>query len=493
MSRYLVLFLFTFLAACSKNRETPADTLVVALGAEPVTLDPRFATDAYGMRIAGLIFNSLIRMGADFKPQPELAEKWKLEGRVYTFDLKQDARFHDGRKVEPADIEFSFGEFMKPGRPFASMLEPIKKVHASLADDGHIRVRVEVGEVSDVFLAGTLRIVKVLPRDLAEKPDFSGRPIGTGPFRFEKQDASSVRLAAVSGKMPFIEFKVIRDDLTRFQKTLNGEIDINQSEISLDKVAEFEKRTDKFTVAQQPSLNMAYLVLNLKDPVLKQKPVREALALSLERGEIIKYKLHGLAREATSVLTPENPYFNRELKNPAFDPAAAKKIIDGLGLAGKEVSLKTSNAQSAVDNGKVLANQLARTGLKVNLQSFEWATYYDDIKKGRFQIATMRWVGIIDPDFYRQVFHSSELPPGRNRGGYSNPDLDVLLMQGSKETRPDRRLKIYAQVQKIVQDDFAMIPLWYDQQVAISKKNVLNYRPEPAGDYWPLIAVQKTQ
>ena len=486
----LVLIISVFSAQCTRSGSIPQDTLVVAMGAEPVTLDPRFATDAYGMRTAGLIYSSITRLGPRLNAEPDAAESWTQNKRNFKFILRKDLFFHNGRKVTIDDIDFSFAEFMKPGRPFASILEVIRQVTA-IESNGQIQINVELKHHSSSFLTAILPIVKILPKIELQSAPFT--PLGSGPYKFITQTPSEISMEAVRAKTKYLKLKIIRDDYTRYQKTLNGEIDINPGEIAVDKVAEFERRPQDFTVHRGLGLSMAYLVINFKDPLLKQKAVRLALAQSLDRQELIRYKLQGFATEATSILTPDNPYFNSTLTNPPLNLDAATATIERLGLKGTEVSLKTSNAASAVDNGKVLAHQLARSGLKFKLQSFEWATYYDDIKKGRFQLATMRWVGIIDPDFYRQIFHSSELPPGRNRGAYANPDLDALLLRGFQEENELNRRKIYAQVQKIVQDDLAMIPLWYDQQISVVKKSVMNYRPQQTGDYWPLIDVTKNK
>ena len=132
-----------------------------------------------------------------------------------------------------------------------------------------------------------------------------------------------------------------------------------------------------------------------------------------------------------------------------------------------------------------------RTGLTVQIQSYEWGTFYADVKKGNFQLATMRWVGTVDPDIYRMAFHSREKPPGRNRGSYANARLDQLLEEGTREEDVAKRKKIFLEVQKIVQDDLAIIPLWYDRQIAVAKKSVKDYQPDQTGEYYPLLTAYK--
>lgn len=488
----LLLAVTVTFSACTKGgSKTPDDTLVVSLGAQPATLDPRFATDANGIRIGGLIFNSLVKVGANFEPLPDAAEKWEQKGKTYRFFVRKDLKFHNGRSVTPEDLEFSIAQYAAQGSPFASTMESIQKYSARKEGD-QIVVSIELKALAEKFLVADLPIVRVLPKaeTTAAGPDFTKQLIGTGGFKFVKQDLNEIHLESVSAKVKNLVFKIIRDDLTRFQKLQKGEIDIAQAELPADKVSEFDKRPDEFQVFRYPGLTMTYILVNFKDKTLGRREVREALARSLERQEIIEHKLLGLATEATSILTPSNPYFNGELSNPKAEVDAAAKLIESLGLKGTSITLKTSNSLQAVDNAKVIANQLNRSGLNVQLQSFEWATFYDDVKKGNFQLATMKWVGTVDPDIYRMAFHSREVPPGRNRGSYQNPKLDKLMDEGVTATR-EKRKKIYDEVQKIVLEDYAIIPLWYDRQIAVANKSVAGYQPNPSSDFQPFLNVSK--
>ncbi len=490
----LLIFAGLLVSSCTGGRKTPPDTLVVALGAAPSTLDPRFATDANGMRIGGLIFNSLVRPGTDFKPTADGAESWSYKDHAFIFELRKGLKFHNGREVTPEDVLFSFEQYRLPASPFASILDSVTGVDAVKAGDGHITVTLKVKNYSDKFLVSDLPGVKILPKEetLKAGPDFAKVLLGTGSYKFVSQDSSNVHLEGVTAKTKKLNFKIIRDDFTRYQKLLKGEVDLVQSDIPLDKVDDFEKRQDEFQVIRFPGLTMTYVLLNFKDPALKTKEVRQALSQTLQRQDIITHKLRGLGVEATSLLTPNNPYFNTELVNPAFNLAAAKKTIEKLALAGKKLTLKTSNQPAAADNGKVIAHQMSQSGLNVELQTYEWATFYDDVKKGNFQMATMKWVGTIDPDLYRIAFHSKETPPGRNRGSYSNAKLDPLLEKSAVTEDLGQRKKVMLEIQKIVHEDLVMIPLWYDQQVAVARKNILDYHPVQTGEFQPFAEIRKS-
>jgi len=466
----------------------------MAISSEPATLDPRYATDAVGQRMISLMFNSLIRLGPNFEPVPEAAESWTQKGTLFTFKLRRDLVFHNGRPLNRDDVDFSLAQISTPGSAFAPMRDLVKHI-GTRVENGQILVEIELKAISDKFLHGELRGLKLIPKaeTLAAGQDFAHHLIGTGGYRLVRQDLNEIEFAAVSAATPHLIFKIIHDDFTRYQKLLKGEVDIAQMELTPDRVANFRERPDEFNVFLYPGLSMTYVLMNFKNPLLAKLAVRQALASSLNVEEMIKYKLSGLAQPATSIMTPQNPYFDEELKPVAFDLARAKQLIHDAGAAGQELTLKTSNSPSSVDTGKVLAHEMSETGLKVRLQSYEWGTFYGDVKRGDFQMATMKWVGTVDPDIYRMAFLSTEKPPGRNRGSYNNPRLDALLESGGDEPSVEKRRRIFNQVQEIVHQDLAIIPLWYEEQIAIAKKTVINYHPNYTGDYWPLLEAHKTQ
>ena len=496
--RALILTVLPTLCVCCTSRtKVPLDTLVVALDAQPATLDPRFATDATGIRISGLIFEGLVRVGPKLEILPQAAESWSRRDHTYTFLLRPDLRFHNGRAVTVEDVEFSFKQFLSPSSPFASSLDNMQDVQVKDVtlpnSQTRLAVIINTKRLSERFLRSEVPTIKILPKAelLANDKKFSAQLIGTGGFRFARQDASEIELTGVRSASKHLLFKIIHDDFTRYQKVLKGEIDIAQMEIGPDRVHEFQQRPQEFQVFVYPGLSMTYLLLSFRDLALRKKAVRRALAQSISRDELILYKMKGLAREATSLLSPVLPYHNAKLKNLPYQLELAQQSVRALGLQGHEFILKTSNSPQAIDSGKVLAYQMSQSGLKVKLQSYEWGTFYSDVKHGNFQLATMRWIGTLDPEIYRMAFHSKEVPPGRNRGSYINERLDQLLDQAVDAPDGPARKAVYDSVQALVHEDLAIIPLWYDEQIAITKKNVSHYSPSLNGDYLPLMEARK--
>jgi peptide/nickel transport system substrate-binding protein len=501
MSKILVsgslclLFAFAGLS-CTRHRTSP-DELVLGITSQPTTLDPRYATDAYGMRIVQLMFSSLVRVGPDLKVKADVAKTWTYKNFIYTFELAPNLIFHNGRAVTPEDLIFSYQQFSASNSMFASSFNDVESFEAFKTGD-HLQVKIKMKKFVANFLGGDLAVLKILPK--AEISGFPKNLIGSGPFRLASKTDNEIVLERFEKhpltvpKMPRVIFKVVRDDFTRYQKLLRGELDMALNEISIDKVPTFEKMTDRFTVLRYPSASMGYLLLNLQDPLLANVEVRKALSQSINRAEIIRYKLEGLGSEATSILPAMHPYFNHDLVNPPYDIGAAKAVIEKFGLKGKKLILKSSNDPSVVDRMRVMAYQLSQSGLDVELQSFEWGKFYDDVKRGNFNLANMKWVGLSDADIYRSAFDSQEKPPGgRNRGHYSNPKVDALVEKAVNVEDEETRKKLYLQAQKLVFDDYPILPLWYEVQVVIMKKGIAGFQPSITGDYDTLVTVSKSE
>ncbi len=469
-----ILLATLLLVACTRTAP-PTHDVVVALSQPPSTLDPLFTTDAAGTRIAGLLYSSFVRIGVDLKPQPEAAT-WKQDGTTYTFSVLPNLTFSDGSRLTPEDIDSSFELFQKSA--FASSFKTIASVRSRRVND-HIETVVRLSQPSATFLSD-LMTLKLLKR---------GSQLGTGPFVLVSQNANDIRLRARKDhpywppKIEGVNFKIVRDDNTRVMKMQKGEIDLAQAEFPAMKIAQLEK-SPNLTVYKYPGLALTYLLFNLKDPYLADLSHRQAMAASIDRESIVRYKLDGLATLATSLLTPVNPFFDSTLTPLKFDRRAVPE--------SPELILKTSSAPAAVENGKIIAADLKKAGFNVRVQSFEWGTFYGDVQRGRFQLATMRWVGTIDPDLYRKALHSKDVPPaGRNRGSYANDWVDKLAEEGLRETDFARRKKIYDQIQKQVLHDLPFVPLWYDTEVAVVNKRIKNYVPPPDGSFWILTKVEK--
>ena len=509
-SLFTPAFLPAFIAKKTKEKAMPPvaqqQRIRVALGSLPRSLDPRQATDANSMRLTDLLFDPLVRLGPDLQVQPALADKWTYKDKQYTFFISPHRFFSHGRKISKKDLLFSFEAYKKG--PFASSLEVLESVKAQETKDFLI-LELKLKRESAKFLQADLPLFKILPHELASQADFHKKPVGTGPFQLKSQSQHQLVLARWglglreqnppsepkgSALIKEVVFKIVRDDFTRFQKMLNEELDVAQSEISFQKATHFLNKKDRFHMFRGPGLSTTYLLINFQDECLKNLTTRQILAHSIDRAKIIKYKLKGFARPAVTILNPDSEFFKPGLQNPVHSLPKAKALWKNLPIKcqQKSFSLKSSHARSAVDHGKALVLQMKKAGLKMKQESYEWGRFYSDLNAGRFQLALLKWVGVMDPDIYRVAFHSQEqAPKGRNRGFYKNTHLDKLLEKGIFTMNKVQRKAIYHEIQEIVQKDLTFIPLWHEDQVAILRKNIGKYRLSRTGDFRYLLNIKK--
>ncbi len=242
-----------------------------------------------------------------------------------------------------------------------------------------------------------------------------------------------------------------------------------------------------------PGTNFSYVGMNLRDPVLREPRVRRALAHAIDRRPIIRHILKGLAREADSLL-PEGHWAHAEgLPRYGHDPERARALLDEAGFPDPDgpgpkkrftLLYKTSQNELRRRVAEVFQEQLREVGVGLRIRSYEWGTFFGDIRSGNFQLYGLTWVGIDDPDIYYYIFHSRMTPPrGANRGGYANPGVDRLLEEGRRAWDRERRREVYAEVQRIIARELPYINLWHGTNVAVMREEVEGFEVYPDEDF----------
>ncbi len=491
---FTLLFIFAIsLFGCTQKKLSPSDTLVVALDSEPENLDPRMALDATSQRLDQLIFDGLVIIDQNLKIVPHLAKEWKIIRDVtYQFTLRDDVTFHDGTQVTAEDVALSLQKILDP--TFASPLSgAFQNVESVKVLNPHT-LEIKLKQPQANFLTD-LTLIKAIPHNKADT--VKEHLIGTGPYQFVKKETNTIILKRNPNHFKYkpqletLMFKVIKDDSTRSLKLKKGELDLVQNALSADSIEKLEK-DPTLTFTKSPGLSPSYLGLNMKDPVLKNKKVRQAMAYAINRDEIITHLLQGLASPANSMLSPLNWYHEPNTKSYPYDPELSKKLLKESGVPLPiHLVYKTSTDVQAVNIARLISDQLKQVGIDIELRTFEWGTFFNDIKQGNFQIFSLKFAGVTDPDLYFDILHSSNFPPGKNRVFYSNSNVDKFLEQGRISTNPDRRKKIYSEIQKIAAEDLPYIPLWHLSNVAIYSPRIKGFFFHPQANFMPFVELGK--
>jgi peptide/nickel transport system substrate-binding protein len=342
-----------------------------------------------------------------------------------------------------------------------------------------------------------------LPKKATEEQEgkkFTDQLIGTGPFKFVewKHDEEVVFEANPdyfegAPKIDKVVFKIIPDDTVRFLELKQGGVNFAQNVVPPDMVPIAEK-TEGLKVIAQESVIIYYLGFNLEDPILKNVKVRRAMAYAIDRQAIIDNLLKGQASLATGLLSPSNWAYEPNVKTYDYDPEKAKTLLDEAGYPDPDgdgpesrfkIVYKTSTNALRIRVGEVLQDQFKKVGIEVSeIQAFEWAKFYQDVIDGNFQIFTLRWVGITEPDIFHSIYHSSMFPPdGRNRGRYVNPKIDELTEKGRLVIDVEERKKIYSEIQKILAEELPYIFFWYPHNIVVMSENLQGFTLYPDGDF----------
>jgi peptide/nickel transport system substrate-binding protein len=489
------------LASCSPQPRTPPpDTIVVGLEASPTNFDPRMATGAAAVRIIPLLFNALLRIDPAGKPAPELALSWETPAPTeYVFHLRRGVRFHDGRELTAADVKYTYDFMRDPANrsPNQGALAVVEAIETPDRDTVRFRLRQPFASFLHALALG------IVPSHRGADPDFADAPVGSGPFRWEEwKPGERLSLAAFPDswegrpRLAHVVFRIIPNETTRLLEAKRGHIDLLWNNVPPYAVP-FMRETRGLQVTTRPGITYQYLGFNLADPVLRDRRVRRAIAHAVDRDRIIRALFLGLARPAATLLAPENWAHEPDVMRFAHDPARARALLDEAGFpvradgARFALSYKTSTDRQGIEIADLIAEDLAAVGIRVERRSFEWGTFYGDIKAGNFQLYSLRWVGITDPDQLHYIFHSASVPPaGANRGRYANAEADRLLEASRGELDPEARRRLLSAAQKIIAADCVYVSLWYPDDIFALAERFSGFEAYPGGQYTSLKQVR---
>jgi peptide/nickel transport system substrate-binding protein len=483
------------LLGCSRPEDPDSSSLTLVIESNPTNLDPRFATDTQSQHIDGLLFSSLLERDNQMNLHGDLAESWDLRDPLtYVFHLRRGIRFHDGRPLTATDVKATFDFILNPANrsPKRGGFRMLTSIEAW--DDATVIFHLKEPYAS---FTGNLipSAVGIVPANATA--DFSRHPIGSGPFRFVSQAQDEEVLLERNldyfrglPQITRVRIRVVPDAIVRALELRKGSADLEISSLTPDMVPVLARQTG-LSVTQRPGSNFVYLGLNLEDPILSKREVRQALAFATDREALIRYLLHGQARVASGILPPNHWAYEPNVTQYTLDTARAEKLLDAAGFPRKQnglrfhITLKTSTDEQYRLIGAALQDRWRRVGVERELRPLELATLLSDAIRGNFQINLLRWVGAnTDPDIFEFVYSTKRFPPdGANRGHYRNVRIDALTDQIHVEMDKEKRKALCSEVQKILADDLPYLPLWFGDVVSVHRRSLGDLHLSPTGDF----------
>ena len=497
------------LAAVSGCVRRPVDNpniIVMGVTSGPNNLDPRIASDDTAQKINQLIFSSLMTLDEHLRAVPQLAEHLENpDPLTWVISVRRGVKFHDGHELTSADVTYTYRSLLEPG--FISPLKGAYRMVRSVEARDRYTV---VFNLKEPFLTfpGNLVVPPIGPEGAG--PSFRDHPIGTGPYKFVSHAVDDrLELAAFDGyyggrpKNDGIIFRFVPDDIMRGLELRKGTMDLVINDIAPDVVHQLERQPSLQKV-QSPGTDYQYIGVNLRDPILKDVRVRQALAYAIDCQAIIDYLRRGLAYHAVGIMPPVAWAFEPDVFSFTHDPAEAKRLLDAAGHPDPDgdgpatrfmLSLKVSNQEFNRLQSSVIQQNFRDVGIGLDVRVYEFATLYADVLKGAFQLYTLQWTGgyAADPDILRRVFHSQQTPPsGFNRGYFSDPRVDRLIEQATASTDIGERLRLFGEVQKILAKEVPYISLWNKTNYAIAQRTLTGIQLRPAADLLFLKDVSRT-
>ena len=504
-----VIFAMVGLSAGSAPRPAgaqPAGTLVVALVAEPVNLDPPQVTDLNSLRVSRRIAETLVTFAEETTQiVPGLAESWTIsqDGLWYTFKLRKGVKFHDGTPLNAEAVKFSIERQFNPDHPanklgkypFAGFFfGNVKAVEAM--DESTVRFVLKEPRASflAVLTAGAASIVSPTA---AKKwgADYALNPVGTGPFRYASwQRGQQVVLEKNPDywrgpvKLDRVVFRPIVEDQARLTELLTGGVDMIVG-VPPDFVEQLQGNA-KVSVLKQVGAHVWYLGINNQKKPFDDKRVRQALNYAVNKDAIVKDVLKGTGSPSLGPVLPGTWGADAALKAYPYDPAKAKKLLADAGYPNgfsttMWVPESGSGMQSPVAMATVMQSNLKAVGVTVALQTMEWGAYLAKLRSKEQELFALSWMaGSEDPDMVMYpLLHSSQWTPnGPNRALYKNEKFDELLGQARQVTDQAKRAALYREAQKILVEDAPWVFVDHEVQLAATSKRVQGFKLHPSFD-----------
>jgi ABC-type transport system substrate-binding protein len=472
---------------------TDGGTLTL-LFADPPTFDPHLAEDNISGLLVNEIFGGLVTIEPfNFAVVPDLAESWEIseDGVNYTFNLRPDAKFHDGKPLTAQDVKWSIERVADPElvSPVVDQyLNDIVGVQARLDDaasevsgvqvvDDHT-VRFTIDAAKAYFLAKmTYPTGFVLDQEnVGLGESWFETPNGTGPFRLDEYViGETIRLGRNEyyhlGPPHLDEVDMILSGGSRMILFENDEIDVTGVGLAdLERILDPSSPLNPLVHPYPARFTTSYIGLNVDQAPLDDPKFRKALNLAFDRDQIASVVYEGAVRPAKTVIPPRFPSFNPNLDPYPYDPEEARRLLAESKYGADPDSIPrlilsiSGSLGAAVPLGLEVILQAweQELGLQVEIQQTEWATFLEDVNDEKYQMFSLAWgADYPDPEnFLDLLFHSRS---EGNRTNYANPEVDAILEQARVEQDPARRFELYNQVEEMILADAPWVLLWNDE------------------------------
>lgn len=504
--KFLCFGIFTLIVtlSCSRVLAGPVEgtprkggTLILAVPADPSTLNCGVESSQIVAIVTSSIYSGLIHIDEDSNPHPELARSWEVspDGLVYTFQLRDGVKWHDGQPLTSADVKFSFenlvGKYNARGR---EAYRNIKAIETASPTTVKISLKKPYSPFLEIL---TAHDGCIMPKHIYEGTDVlknprNFQPVGSGPFKLKEWQKGS-HLTLVRNEnyykkgRPFLDsiiYRIIPSAATRAVAFETGEVSaiIGSNSFPYQHVDRL-KKVPGIVIKDIGSPSLIGVNFNLKDnPILAKREVRVAIAHALDKKFIVDKGLRGVGKVIESVIPPGIPWaHNPNAPKYPFDLKQANVLLDEAGHPKKAGNIRfplrltfeagNDNAERPV---QIIREQLKAVGIDVKLERLERTVMLEKVfKKYDFDL----WFGPLTTRGHpalgtARLYTTSSITgrPFTNFTRYSNPKVDQLFAQAVAATKKADMTKAYHEVQDILMHDLPTIPVADRLQLNIIKE-----------------------
>ena len=486
----------------------PQGGTLVRLFADPPTLDPHLAGDVTSSVIINEVFGGLVTLSLDYQPVLDLAESCSIsdDGMLYTFVLRENARFHDGRPVTAHDVKWSIERAANPNTLSARVQDylgdivgVVDKLEGNVDEVSGVRViddrtiEFEIDAPKSYFLAKlTYPTAFVVDREQVENnEDWLDQPNGTGPFQLNTYEVGELIVLERNenyhlGPAHIEGIQMILSGGSAMIMYENDEIHLTG--VGLDDLPRLLEPSDPLNSQLHRSaqdFDVFYIGLNVEQEPFDDPKVRQALNYAIDLQSIADNVLDGRVSPARGVIPPGFPSYTTSLRSYEFNPDLARELLQTSTYASRlasgdfpRVTLTISGSFGAAIPTYlevILEQWRQELGIEVDIQQTEWATFLQDVEQEKYQMFSLGWIADYpDPEnFLDLLFHSDS---GANHTKYGNPEVDRLLEEARVERDRDRRFQQYNQIEQIILDDAPWVWTWFSGEGwALIKPEVSDY------------------
>jgi len=491
MKNFLIFILISvaFLGCGNETEKTVKDSVVVAQGADPKTLDPAVYNDVPSLAVAKQIYSTLVTVNKENDLVPSLATSWEsISDTEWVFKLRQGVKFHNGVEMTADDVKFSIERMLEmPSSKI--MVEAVEKVEK--IDDYTVKIFLK-NSFSPLLYNLSHPLCSILNREytLEKGKDFGQSPLGTGPFKFEEWiQGDAVVLKAFDdyfeGRPAFtnLKFRSIPENTNRVIALETGEADIAYGIAPVDMETVEENKELALTVI--PSLSTEYLGINVRNGIFKDKRVRQALNYAINKDDIIEVTLNGRGIKADTFISPNVYGSNQELHRYGFNPEKARELLKEAGIeAGTEVTIWVNENPLRVQSAQIIQANFKEVGIETSVEILEWGSYVQRTGNGEQELFIIGWnAGTGDADnALFPLFHSTSQGGAGNRSFYSSESVDKLIDE-SRRAQGEKRKEMLLKAQEEILGDAPLVPLFYKNIVVGVNKNLENFVPMGSGHH----------